>query len=134
MYIIHHNSSTCTCTCTMISKCWYSVCSSFINNILYSTWVITRATRRRERRVKRSFCLCVCVCVCVRLICTFELTLLSCEILDSLIIKIGYRKSCSLSGKCFTSLSEAAKAHNVAKCCSYKYISFVVKARKQQDK
>ena len=40
MYIIHHNSSTCTCTCTMISKCWYSVCSSFINNILYSTWVI----------------------------------------------------------------------------------------------
>ena len=94
--------------------------------------VVTRATRRRERRVKRSFCL--CVCVCVRLICTFELTLLSFKIMNSLIIKIGYRKSCSLSGKCFTSLSEAAKAHNVAKCCSYKYISFVVKARKQQDK
>ena len=39
-------------------------------------------------RVKRSFCLCVCVC----LNSTFELTLLSCEVLESLIINTGSRK------------------------------------------
>ena len=34
----------------------------------------------------------VCVCVCVRLNSTFELTLLSCEVLESLIINTGSRK------------------------------------------
>ena len=52
--------------------------------------LVTRATRRREARVKASSCLCVCVCVCVfALNSTFELTLLSCEVLESLIINTG---------------------------------------------
>ena len=42
--------------------------------------------RRCEARVKRSFCL------CVRLNSIFELTLLSCEVLESLIINTGSRK------------------------------------------
>ena len=38
------------------------------------------------------WCVCVCVCVCVRLNSTFELTLLSCEVLVSLIINTESRK------------------------------------------